>query len=117
MDQRSVHDLCEIAAGIRPGDAALLSEVGAWLGALADVAGADLTLTVHANESGKLLVLTQGRPTVVRSLYARPRSGEIVPETSEPLAARCLRSGRVQRSRYASVVSSRPVEQTVLPAR
>ena len=115
MEQPSVQDLCEIAASVRPGDAALLAQVGSCLGVLAELAGADLTLLVRATEPRRLLVLTEGRPTVVRTLYAKPRAGEIVPETTEPLAARCLRTGRARRSRYASVASGRPVEQAALP--
>ncbi len=116
-DQPSVEDLCGIAAGVRPSDAALLAQVGTCLDLLADLAGADLTLLVRANEPGRLLALTQGRPSVVRTFYAQPRAGEVLPEAAEPLAARCLRAGRLQRSRYASVAAGRPLEQTVLPVR
>jgi len=84
---------------------------------LADLAGADVVLLVPSPEAGRLQVAAHGRPTVVRSLYARAQTGESLPERAEPLVARCLRRGREQRSRYAVVMAGRPVEQTVLPVR
>jgi two-component sensor histidine kinase len=117
MDLANVQDLCQTAAGVRPGDAARLSQVGLCLDVLAELAGADLALLARAQEADRLLLLAQGRPTIVRSFHARPRSGEILPATAEPLVTRCLRTGRTQRGRYASVVAGRPVEQTVLPVR
>jgi two-component sensor histidine kinase len=117
MDGPSVQELCEIASGVPPEGAALLRRVGSHLPLLAEVAGADLTLLVPAAEPGRLLVLTQGRPTAVRTLYPKPRTGDIVAEEQEPAAGRCLRRGRSQRSPYACVLAGRPVEQVVLPVR
>ena len=117
MDSPTIHDLCEIASRVRPQDVAPLVRIGSSVDLLADLAGADLTLLAGAAEAGRLLVLAHGQPTAVRTLYARARTGETLAEASEPLAARCLRTGRAQRSRYAAVMAGRPVEQTVLPVR
>lgn len=117
MAPQTVEDLCDLAAAVTPPEAGLLAAAAGRLGLLADLAAADLTLLSQAREPGRLVVLAEGRPTTCRPLYSKSRAGELIDSTADPLVARCLRSGRAQRSRYACLLGGRPTEQVVLPVR
>ena len=115
MTQQALRDICEATTAVRGPHVALLDCVAARLPFLADLAGADLTLFAAAPEPPGLVVLAEGRPTACRSLYGKPRQGEILPPEAEPVVDRCLRTGRAQRRGFASLTGGHPVEQAVLP--
>jgi len=100
---------------VRGPHVALLDRVAACLPFLADLAGADLTLFAPTPEPAGLVVLAEGRPTACRSLYGKPRQGEILPAEADPVVDRCLRSGRARRRGFVSLTGGHPVEQAVLP--
>jgi two-component sensor histidine kinase len=115
MASQKVQDLCEVAAAVGDDEVDLLAMAAARLDLLADLATADLTLFASTREPGNLVVLAEGRPTVCRTLYRKPRTGEIIAAQADPLVGRCLRSGRSQRSRYVCLLGGRPAEQVALP--
>ncbi len=115
MAPQTVEDLCEAAAAVSEPEAATLVHAASRLGLLADLAMADLALFAPAREPGKLILLAEGRPTICPPLYGKARTGELLPSAADPLVARCLRSGRSQRSGYVCLLGGRPVEQVVVP--
>ncbi|HJN16097.1 MAG TPA: histidine kinase N-terminal domain-containing protein [Armatimonadota bacterium] len=115
MALQSVRDLCEIAADVGIEDVATLTNVGAHLDLLADIVGGDIALLAQAHEPGQSVVLAEGRPAGRRTLYGKSRLGELIPHETAPLVARCLTTRKLQRSRHATLLGGRPVEQAVLP--
>jgi len=117
MAPQTLRDICDVTTTVRGPEVECLDRVAAALPFLADLAGADLALFAAAREPHRLVVLTEGRPTVHRTLYGKPRQGEILEAGAEPLVARCLRSARAHRRGFVMLMGGRPVEQAVLPVR
>jgi two-component system, sensor histidine kinase PdtaS len=114
MATQALRNVAEIAA-VSGEHAALIDRVAAHLPLLADLVAGDLALFAPACEPNRLVALAEGRPTVCRSLYPKPRLGEILDVAAEPLVARCLRSRRARRRGFVALMGGQPVEQVALP--